>query len=79
MFKSKKEEEDFLQIQKRRFQNLTISDIKVNWITFLCHKEITSQGDINEHLHFSHKINIKKLEDHNQQKMQFSSGRRKKH
>ena len=59
----KEEEEKFLLDQKIRFPALTSDDIKVKWITFLYHEEMTSQGDIYKHLHLSHRMNINNLED----------------
>ena len=38
-----------------------MKDLRVEWITLLCHEEIASQGDIDEHMYFSHGFEINDL------------------
>ena len=63
LFEIKQEEENFLEVQKGNFPSLKIEDVKVKWITFLCHEEMEAQGDVDEHLFFSHGLNTTELID----------------
>ena len=63
MFDIKKEEEEFLEAKKDDFPLLEMKHLKVEWITFLCHEEMASQGDIDEHMLFSHGFNMNELPD----------------
>ena len=63
MFEIKQEEENFLEVQKNNFPSLKIEDVRIKWITFLCHEEMEAQGDIDEHLFFSHGLNTTELID----------------
>ena len=55
--------EEFLEAKKDDFPLLEMKDLKVEWITFLCHEEMASQGDIDEHILFSHGFNMNELPD----------------
>ena len=63
MLMIKQEEEEFLETQRNEFPSLRMEDIKIKWYTFLCHEEMEAQGDIDEHLFFSHRFNIEDLVD----------------
>ena len=63
MFKSKKEENKFLEEKRIVHPQLSMEDLHVEWITFLCHEEITSQGDTDDHMWFSHGLEMSEMRD----------------
>ena len=40
-----------------------MENLHVEWITFLCHEEITSQGDTDDHMWFSHGLEMSEIRD----------------
>ena len=40
-----------------------MKDLKIEWISFLCREEIASQGDIDEHMLFSHGFDMDEIPD----------------
>ena len=63
MRKIKKEEKEFFDEESLTYPNLKIEDIKTEWITFLCHEEILTQGDIDEHVATSHGFEMGEIKD----------------
>ena len=63
MFRIKKEEEKFLEEKRVIFPQLSMEDLHVEWITFLCHEEIASQGDTDDHMLFSHGFEMSEIQD----------------
>ena len=63
MRKIKNEEKEFFDEESCTYPNLKIEDIKTEWITFLCHEEILTQGDIDEHVATSHGFEMGEIKD----------------
>ena len=60
---SKKHEQEFLEEKRLDYPHLQMEDLQIEWITFLCHEELTSQGDTDDHMWFSHGIEINDIKD----------------
>ena len=63
MRKIKKEEKEFFEEESIRYPQLELKNIKTEWITFLCHEEILTQGDIDEHVATSHGFEMSEIKD----------------
>ena len=61
--KAKKHENIFLEEKRQEFPQLKMEDLQVEWITFLCHEELTTQGDTDDHLWYSHGILISDIKE----------------
>ena len=63
LLKSNKEEHKFLEENRINYPQLNIENLHVEWITFLCHEELATQGDTDDHMWFSHGLEMSELKD----------------
>ena len=59
----KKEEQEFFDEISISYPEIKTENIKTEWITLLCHEEILTQGEIDEHVVTSHKFEMSRIKD----------------
>ena len=60
-----KEEQEFLDEIREEYPEIKAENIKTEWITLLCHEEVLTQEDINEHVITSHNFEMSEIKDEN--------------
>ena len=60
---NREHEQEFLEEKRLEFPDLQMEDLRIEWFTFLCHEELVSQGDTDEHMWLSHGIEINDIRD----------------
>ena len=63
LLKTQTEEEEFYEEFNELYQQLEREDIKTEWITFLCHEELKTQGDVDDHALLSHGFDMSDIKD----------------
>ena len=63
VLKNKEQEHKFLEEKRVEYPHLQMEDLQIEWITLLCHEELTSQGDIDDHMWLSHGLEMSEMRD----------------
>ena len=63
LLKTKTEEEEFYEEFSELYHQLEREDVETEWITFLCHEELKTQGDVDDHALLSHGFDMSDIKD----------------